>query len=63
MYTYAMAACSILPAALISLKIYDFFSLSATIFKCRLLKIAAIVMTVKFGTIHNYSSVEENSEA
>ena len=24
---------------------------------------AAIVMTVEFGTIHHYSSLEENSEA
>ena len=37
--------------------------LSVAIFKSRLLKMAATVMTVEFGTIHHYSSLEENSEA
>ena len=32
------------------------------ILKRRLLKMAAIVMTVEFGTIQHYSSLEENSE-
>ena len=36
---------------------------AAAIFKSRLLKMAATVMTVEFGTIHHYSSLEENSEA
>ena len=39
------------------------FFLSAAIFKSRLLKMAATVMTVEFGTINHYSSLEENSEA
>ena len=34
-----------------------------TCFKSLLLKMAATVMTVEFGTIHHYSSVEKNSEA
>ena len=33
------------------------------IFKSLLLKMAATVMTVDFGTIHHYSSLEENAEA
>ena len=33
--------------------------LAAAIFKSLLLKMAAIVMTVEFGTIHHYSSLEE----
>ena len=33
------------------------------IFKSRLLKMAVTVMTVEFGTIHHYPSLEENSEA
>ena len=37
--------------------------LAAAIFKSLLLKMAATVMTVEFGTIHHYSSVEEHSEA
>ena len=37
--------------------------LSVAIFKSRLLKMAATVMTVEFGTIHHYCSLEENSEA
>ena len=37
--------------------------LVAAIFKSLLLKMAATVMTVEFGTIHHYSSLEENSEA
>ena len=37
--------------------------LAAAIFKSLLLKMAATVMTVEFGTIHHYSSLEENSEA
>ena len=41
---------------------YVFFHSVAT-FKSRLLKMAATVMTVEFGTIHHYSSLEENSEA
>ena len=32
------------------------------IFKSRLLKMAATIMTVEFCTIHRYSSLEENSE-
>ena len=36
---------------------------AAAIFKIVRLKMAAIVMTVEFGTIHHYSSLEENSEA
>ena len=43
-------------------EIFDFF-LAAAIFKSLLLKMAATVMTVEFGTIHHYSSLEENSEA
>ena len=39
------------------------FFLAAAIFKSLLLKMAATVMTVEFGTIHHYSSLEENSEA
>ena len=35
----------------------------AAIFKSLLLKMAATVMTVEFGTSHNYFSLEENSEA
>ena len=35
----------------------------ARIFKSRLLKMAATVMTAEFGTIHYYSSLEEYSEA
>ena len=34
-----------------------------SIFKSRLLKMAAPVMTAKFGTIYNYFSLDENSEA
>ena len=37
--------------------------LVAAIFKSLLLKMAATVMTVEFGTIHHYSSLEENSDA
>ena len=37
--------------------------LAAAIFKSVLLKMVATVMTVEFGTIHHYSSLEENSEA
>ena len=33
--------------------------LSVAIFKSRLLKMAATVMTAEFGTIHYYSSLEE----
>ena len=36
--------------------------LAAAIFKSLLLKMAATVMTVEFGTIHHYSILEENSE-
>ena len=43
-------------------KVYDFF-LAEAIFKSRLLKMVAIVMTVECGTIYHYSSLEENSEA
>ena len=39
------------------------FFLAADIFKSRLLKMAATVMPVEFGTFHHYSSPEENSEA
>ena len=37
--------------------------LAAIIFKSLLWKIAATIMTVEFGTIHHYSSLEENSVA
>ena len=37
--------------------------LAAAIFKSLLLKMATIVLTVEFGTIHHNSSLEENSEA
>ena len=37
--------------------------LVAASFKSLLLKMAATVMTIEFGTIHHYSSLEENSEA
>ena len=37
--------------------------LAAAIFKSLLLSMATTVMTVEFGTIHRYSSLEENSEA
>ena len=37
--------------------------LAAAIFKSLLLKMADPVMTVEFGTIHHFSSLEENSEA
>ena len=37
--------------------------LEAAIIKSLLLKMAATVMTVEFGTIHHYSSLEKNSEA
>ena len=37
--------------------------LAVAIFKSLLLKMAATVMTVEFGTIHHYSNLEENSEA
>ena len=43
-------------------KIFEFF-LAVAISKSRLLKMAATIMTVEFGTIHHYSSLEENSEA
>ena len=43
-------------------KIYEFF-LTVAIFKSQLLKMVATIMTVEFGTIHNYSSLEEISEA
>ena len=43
-------------------KICEFF-FAAAIFKSLLLKMATTVMTVEFGTIHHYSSQEENSEA
>ena len=36
---------------------------SAAMFKSRLLKIAATVMTAEFGTINYYSSLKEYSEA
>ena len=39
------------------------FFFAAAIFNSLLLKMAATVMTVEFGTIHHYSSLEENSEA
>ena len=37
--------------------------LAAAIFKSLLLKMAATVMIAEFGTIHHFSSLEENSEA
>ena len=37
--------------------------LTVAIFKSLLLKMAATVKTVEFGTIHHYSSLEENSYA
>ena len=37
--------------------------LAVAIFKSLLLNMAATVMTVEFGTIHHFSSLEENSEA
>ena len=37
--------------------------LSVAIFKSRLLKMAATVMTAEFGTIYYYFSLEEYSEA
>ena len=37
--------------------------LAAAIFKSLLLKMAATVITIEFGTIHHYSSLKENSEA
>ena len=37
--------------------------LSLAIFKSRLIKVAANVMTVEFGTINHYSSLEKNSDA
>ena len=40
-----------------------FIFLLVAIFKSRLFKMAATVMTVEFGTIHHYSSLEENSDA
>ena len=56
------SACSILLATSTQLQRYlNFFS--AAIFKSRLLKMAATVMTVGFGTIHHYSILEENSQA
>ena len=61
LYIYAVTACSILLATSTQLQRYIF--LSVAIFKSRLLKMAATVMIVEFGTIHHYSSVEENSEA
>ena len=39
------------------------FFLQRPFFKSLLLKMAATVMTVEFGTIHHYSSLEENGEA
>ena len=39
------------------------FVLAAASFKSLNLKMASTVMTVEFGTIHRYSSLEENSEA
>ena len=39
------------------------FFLVAAIFEISLLlKMAATVMTVEFGTVHRYSSLEKNSE-
>ena len=37
--------------------------LSVAIFESQLLKMVTTVMTVEFGTIHHYSSLEEDSEA
>ena len=56
MYTYVVTACSILLAISIQLQRYMNFSFSG-LFKSRILKMAANVMTVEFGMIHHYSSL------
>ena len=38
------------------------FFLAAAIFKSLLLKMATTVMTIEFGTIHHYPSLEKISE-
>ena len=53
-YTYVVTACLILLAT----KIGKIFFLASVIFKSLLLKMAATVMTVEFGTIHHYPSLE-----
>ena len=58
-YLDVVTACSILLATSTQLQRYMF---SAAIFWSPLLKMAAIVMTVEFGNINHYSSLEENSE-
>ena len=63
MYTYVVTACLILRATSTWLRRYLNFFLAAAIFKSRLLKMAATVLTVEFGTIHHYSGLDENSEA
>ena len=56
MYAYEVTVCLILLATLVT-KILEYF-LSAAIFKS-LLKMAATIMTVEFGTIYHYSSLGE----
>ena len=41
----------------------NIFFLSVAILKSRLPKMPATIMIVEFGTIHHYSSQEENTEA
>ena len=48
---------------IVKICVFFLFCFAAAIFKSLLLKMAAIVMTVEFGTIHHYSSLEENSKA
>ena len=61
-YPYVVTACSILLATSTQLQRYLNFYFRPAIFKSRLLKTAATVVTVEFDTIHHYSSLEENFE-
>ena len=63
MYTYAVTACLILLATSTWLQRFFYFFPAAAIFKSRLFKMAATVMSVEFGTIHHYFSLGANSEA
>ena len=60
---YLYSDCMILLANLNLIKKIHEFSLQRPFSKSLLLKMAAMVMIIEFGTIHHYSSLEEISEA
>ena len=60
-YTYVATVCLILLATSTNYEDKQIF-LAAAIFKSLLSKMAATAMTVEFGTIYHFSSLEENSK-